>query len=225
LFDDVGQEGAHNFVVDLIAFGEEVLAECKGLMCEHDKEEMELEGVELFFGFDEMVSGVVDELLEVEFHFIVPDEFKVDRVEDGVFGVVVFAEFGGFVCEGLEVLVAFLVGEHFADEFLDDAQQLQGFREKVADSFEKEFLALDCELAGDQVDVEEGEDDLELVVWQVQQFSCQRQGLNDQVVFDQFEDDDFVDFVDGGLEAGVAVFVADLLHGVHEAMEAVNVNL
>lgn len=124
MFDDVGQEGAHNFIVDLIAFREEVLAEGKGLMCEHDKEEMELEGVELFFGFDEMVSAVVDEFLEVEFHFIVPDEFEVDRVEDGVFGVVVFAEFGGFVCEGLEVLAALLVGEDFADEFLDDAQEL-----------------------------------------------------------------------------------------------------
>ncbi len=93
LFDDVGQEGAHNFVVDLISFREEVLTEGKRLMCEHDKEKMELEGVELFFGFDKMVPALVNKFLEVEFHFIVPDEFKVNRIEDGIFGVVVFAEF------------------------------------------------------------------------------------------------------------------------------------
>ena len=149
MFDDVGQEGSHNFVVDLISFREKVFAESKGLMCEHDKEKMELKGVELFFGFDKMVPALVNKFLEVEFHFIVPDEFEVNRIEDGIFGVVVFAEFGGFVCEGLEVLVALLVGEDFADKFFDDAQELQGFGEEVADGFEEEFLALDCELAGD----------------------------------------------------------------------------
>jgi hypothetical protein len=93
LFDDVGQEGSHNFVVDLISFREKVFAESKGLMCEHDKEEMELECVELFFGFDKMVPALVNKFLEVEFHFIVSDEFEVNRIEDGIFGVVVFAEF------------------------------------------------------------------------------------------------------------------------------------
>lgn len=91
LLDDVGKEGADDFVVNMVPAAEDVLGEGEGLLDEHDEEKGELEAAELVFVFDKMVTGLFDHLLEVVFHLFVADKFKVEWIQNGVAWVVVFA--------------------------------------------------------------------------------------------------------------------------------------
>ena len=70
----IRQEGSNDFVVGLVPFAEQVLAEGKGLLREHDKEQREFESVELLFSFDKVMAGLFDHFLEVILHLLVSDK-------------------------------------------------------------------------------------------------------------------------------------------------------
>ena len=63
-----------------------------------------------------------------------------------------------------------------------------------------------------------------MIVGEVEELSNNGKGLNNKVVLNKFENNDFIDLIDSGVETGISVFITNSLHGVHESMQFVNIN-
>lgn len=91
-----------------------------------------------------MMSTLIDHVFEVIFHLLIPNEFEIYWIKNGIFRIVIFSIFLRFKGKLLKVLIAFTTGEDFSNEFFHNIEQLMRLVKQETDSPEKKFFTLDC---------------------------------------------------------------------------------
>lgn len=71
------------------------------------------------------MSTLINHISEIVLHLFVSDKFKIDRIENGIFRVIIFPVLLGFKGKLFEVLISLTIWENFTNQLLDNVQKLR----------------------------------------------------------------------------------------------------